>query len=296
MALPSSSTTLTLNSITYQEDGKGYLVELAGKPQGRRVFHTEWIDRFDFAKELKGYYYSDGGNPPKYVQVPPQTFPGYEQLACVRTLITGRGTQSVDDDENPSFSFAKIEAVYEELEYTPGTSDETEEIIATLDINFKGEFLTFNDGAFQWSTGSAEITHPVNIGKLVPYIDRSYTRRNVPSIPYAQISAALGHVNDAAWPGDANSYQAVAGSLLFVGATSRGTLNADGERSFDITYNLLEKPVRDSEGEAVTDPWQKFYNIKTGKWDYVQVKQATPTNWTPFGTTSFATLMAGSSG
>ena len=289
MSLPDSSTTLTLGGITYQEDGKGYLVELAGEARGRRVFHTEWIDRFNFAKELKGYYYSDGGNPPKYVQVPPQTFPGWDQLACVRTLITGQGTQSLDDDENPSFSFAKIEAIYEEMAYQPGSSDESEEIIATLDLNFKAEFLTFNDGPMRWSDG-AVITHPVNIGMLVPYVDRSYVRQNVPDIPYAAVVAALGTVNEDAWPGDSNDHQAIAESLLFTGATSRRTLNADGEVSYDITYNMVEKPIKDSNGDAVTAPWQKFYNIEDGDWDYVQVAGASG-NWSPYGKTNFTDLM-----
>lgn len=278
MSLPDHGTAISVAGYTAHELPEGWGVEVTEKVVGRRRFHVEWADRTGFAKVLKGYVRQTGWDPIEFVREQPQTFPGYDNVICTRVSIKGGGAMSKDTDDNPEFEWAVVDAFYEAVEQNPGEDSEEEDVLATHDMEFEGEFYSYGSRALQWKTGKVLVKDPMNYGKLIALFRHSYTRRGLPEIPETTIRAAAGKVNAGAWHGFA------AETLRFDGPTTSKTFAGDGTVLFDVTYHFMERPQAG---------WNKYWNATTGEWDNIQLQGGDGTdddNLATYETANFSSL------
>lgn len=257
-----SGTSITIGGVTCQElPGSGKVSLTQQGPQGERNFHCAWADRFSLARELKGYVRADTQSPPKFFRVAPAEFPDFGAdggipMICQTVNISGVGTMSQDASGHPSYVNARVDAIYgpPQGEESDGDTGE-DEVVATLDIDYHSEFITFGSFEYYWATSEQKIAEPIGAGKLVIILDKTYTQRGLPAIPEAQIRANIGHVNEAAWQG------AAAETLLFTGATQRTSYTAEGRKTHDVTYHFKERPAAG---------WNNFYNPSANAWERIK--------------------------
>jgi hypothetical protein len=262
------ATSITISGISAQElDGSAKVSVDKGKFTGTRIFKVAWGDQLSFIQALLGAQTVDKQTGNLVRRVPPR-FPTYEFLVCKRIDVVGFGSMSKDSDDDPTYEFAKITAVYEQAEANdPSTEqqdvqDETEE---TLSTTYGAEALSFDGKNARWTSTSTKVNSELQTFKLLGTIDHTYTRRNVPAVPRSALRKA-GTVNAAEFNG------ADAGYLLFLGATVEPVTSTTGVRVYNVTYQFKER---------IDATWNEFYNTETGEWDSLYI-QNSDGNWEPY--------------
>ena len=250
---------ITIKGITAEElAGSGNITVSGGKYTGKRIFKIAWEDQKDFTEALQGSVSTDvDGN---QVTILPQTFPNYEFLYCTNIDIRGQGAITKDGDNYPIYTFAKVTATYEQTNADPFNpifrQNPSENVKETLETTYGAEVLTFDSKKAKWYETEKKASNDVSVFKTFSTLNHTYTRELAPSIPRSTLKSLAGRVNDAPFEG------ADTGTLLFLGATTRGGISAEGKKVYTITYKFKEHT------EAT---WNEFYDIDTKAWDYLIV-------------------------
>lgn len=265
MTLP-SGTSITIGGVTCQElQGSGKVTFGPDGPVGERNFQCAWADRFELASELMGYLRTSPESSPSWFRTAPDKFVGYSGvLFCQGVAVNGVGEMSQNSDGYPTYSIARVDATYgvpKGEEQDQDDSDPEDSVVATLDIDFHSEFITFGSYNYFWQQTGTKCPEPIQRGKLVVVIDKTYQQKGLPEIPEAAIISYIGKVNSATWQG------CEAGTMLFVGATSRKSYTAEGKKQYELTYHFKYRPAAS---------WNKFWNpvgvtngVKTGRWEFL---------------------------
>lgn len=285
-----SGTSITIGGVTCQElQGSGKVQLTQQGPQGERNFHCAWDDRFSLSRELKGYVRADTQSPPNYFRVAPAEFPDFGAsggipMICLTVSISGVSTMTQDASGHPSYGLARVDAIYGPPEGQESDGDTGEdEVVATLEIDHHSEFITYGSYQYYWADddffANEKVADPIQRGKLVVVLDRNYSQKGLAAIPHAGIAANIGKVNSVEWNGCA------AGTLLFVGATSRKAITAEGRATYDLSYKFKHRPAAD---------WNKFWRPSLQEWDNLELVgadgAASGTNLTVYESADFATF------
>ena len=265
----------TLAGIAYTEiPGSNVLSYTPDGITGRRVFKVAWADRIAFCEELLGYTRSVGHVPSRFYA---QRWPDYERLYCQDASIEPIGTIDETLDGQATYEEARITTEYrpwktgttnaEEDEY----DDELEEAMGsfTQGADFSSEFISVAASSFRYADDHAAIDTPTGI--LSTCIDHTLTSDQEPEVPFTAIRNCIGKLNDAVWFGS------LIGHMLFVGASIRRTITAEGVGAWEISYRFRER---------IDATWNHVYS--QGAWRLIEGTD--PPNDPPYGSASFRTL------
>lgn len=217
----------------------------------RKPYLCAYADRWKFLRELRGYSTVSGG---KVLRHPPAVYPDnkllYADDARVSPLITGvrQGVNQV------TFDYAKIDVTFKTPDYNYESGGGTGEpavdgvTYGTVRLAFAGEFVTIPGRKARFKTSGEALDS--NPGVLVPNLEYSITRHQIPYLPVTIIKGLVGKINSAAWLGfDAET-------VLFVGGEADRSATSEGLQAWTIDFKFLWRPVSWNMGLTTNRTWE----------------------------------------
>jgi hypothetical protein len=141
-------------------------------------------------------------------------------------------------------------------------NDPNADQISTRRVSVSGEVMTVPKTAIEWASDSKPIvSDEISAGKIIGSISHHLTYHRVTSVPYSTIRSLIGLVNASSFLG------AAAETLLFMGADITEGIDSDGNFSYQLELNFMERVINGS----ATLNWNYFFRPGSG-WERAQVK------------------------
>jgi len=229
----------TLNGIAYTEFPDTNTLDFAPEGVvGRRIFKVAWGDRITFCRALLGYV-TETGHVPLWTHA--QQFPDYDYLYCQNASVEGIG-QLGEVDGAATYEVAKIRASYRHhslghiVPATPDDEDlDTDMLRFEQALEFSGEMVSIPGSELVYADTLVAVGEPFT--RIVGTVDLTLASNQEVELAWQAIGESLGRVNDATWLGHA------AGFWLFLGASSRRTLTAEGIGAWELMYRFRLREI-----------------------------------------------------
>jgi len=244
MATPNNQPGGNIGGIDFEEpEGSGKFTMSKGAGRGQRTFFIDWDDRFEFLRQLTGFFTIVGD---VINQRFPATFPGYAFLEATSVSIEGLGPMGKESNGDFRYDFAKVDVTYEPRpERDQDTAEDTvARTLSTEETDINAEFLEFGKLSLSWNTDNVAVTKPFKQGKLQVTITHTLTEFESPTSKKSIAASTVGKVNDRKFMG------VDTGKLLYMGAQESRVISSDGKQPFRVVHKFLERP------EAI---WNNFF-------------------------------------
>lgn len=223
----------------------------------KKSYLCAWVDRWKFLKELRGSTTITGGSGGKITRLLPAVYPDNNYLYAFDAKVTPFGNNRGLGPNQITYDYAKIDVTFKTADYNFDNSQSTGEpavdsvTFGTVDLAFSGEFLSLpTNHKFQFVTSGKASSQ--SQGVLVPNIEYSITRHQIPFLPVTIIKGLMGRINAAAWYGFDPE------TVMFVGGSARRSATTEGLQAWDLDYRFLWRPY--SWNKALTE---------LGTWDTI---------------------------
>ena len=262
------TTTLTddLDGIAYKElRGSNTIHYEPTSVSAVRVFRTAWNDRLTFIRRMVGEVIlaSDGST----VVVSPKQHPEmpglYAMSADTEPFHTAsrnipKGTLATTDDPI-EYDFAKVTIHYGTSTFQAGTGD-TETLI-TEEVNISAQALGLKGSEFYYGDANGVVITPNEpvaeaVGIMVGIVEDSIVFHKSSTNKRAIIKSLVGTINDAAL------VDSPRGSVLFIGAQSKRTIDINGAELWELKYVLKTRTLPGLSSQ--TNSWQKVWKQDAG--------------------------------
>lgn len=241
----------TIGGIECEElDGSGVLDFARDSGySGQRLLTCDWDDAETVIAALAGGVQEFGS---EWRHTPPAKWPTKPIYVTAVNRVGLGVVRSSDADGFPTYDRAKLDVSYTTLPYDTEETEGGETTFQEEQLDFGGQFLTVPKETFYIDGVSPKVWVDENVGKVVPHVDWTLVRYNVPVIPRSAIRTCLGKINDSTFQGASPNL------VLFYGAACRRKITSEGVQPWRVTLKLKER------GES----WLKVFT--EGEWKLVK--------------------------